>query len=248
MSKKLTKKSMLLYGRNSVLERLRANPKSIKKVLLQDNLELAQIEKLIKKNNIPTERLSAKRLSQLKHAKDLQGVIAQVENFAYTPFRDLLERPERPSLIFLDRINDPQNLGVIIRTASCFGGFAVIIPAYQACEVTEAVLHVASGGENYIPVSMVSNLSNAIIRAKQNNYWIVGAEAADTAESINKTSLPFPLGLVLGSEGEGIRHGLKKHLDVKVHIPMQGAKLSFNVSMACTIFCHEITKQRAQNK
>ena len=91
---------------------------------------------------------------------------------------------------------------------------------------------------------MVSSLSNAIIRAKKRGCWIIGAEAGGNASDITKTSFPFPVGLVVGSEGEGIRYGIQKHLDMKVRVPMQGASLSFNVGVACAIFCYEIAKQR----
>jgi len=240
------KNLMVLYGRNSVFERLKANPASIKKIFLQDSFNIRQIEKLIKANKIPIEYLSPQGLTRIKHSKDLQGIVARIDRFRYTSFDDLLDKSKdkQLTLVFLDRINDPQNLGVIIRILACFGGFSVIIPEFEACGVNETVLHVASGGENYVPVSMVSNLSNAIIEAKENGYWILGAEVDENLEDINKISLPFPLGLVLGSEGKGIRHGLQKRLDLKAHIPMLGAKISFNVSMACAIFCNEIVKQR----
>ena len=240
------KNTMLLYGKNSVFERLKVNPKSIRKIFLQDNFDVPYIEKLIRANNIFVERLSFRELTRIKQAESLQGVIARADGFRYIPFDDLLNRPQNKqlTLIFLDRIYDPQNLGAIIRTTACFGGFTIVIPKFKSCEVNETVLHVASGGENYISVSMVSNLSNAIIAAEKCGYWIMGAVVDDDAEDINKVSLLFPLGLVLGCEGEGIRYGIQKHLNLKVRIPMKGAKLSFNVSMACAIFCHEISKQR----
>lgn len=242
----MTKNIMLLYGKNSVLERLKANPQSIRKILLQENFDTPHIEKLIKTHSIPLERLPFQKLTRVKPAKDLQGIVARVDKFKYFSFNDLLSQAEAKqlTLIFLDRINDPQNLGVIIRTAACFGRFAVVIPQFNACGVTEAVLHVACGGENYIPLSLVSNLSHAVLSAKKRGYWIMGAVVNSEAEYINKTSLPFPLGLVLGSEGEGIRYGLQKHLDVKARIPMQGVKLSFNVAIAFAVFCYEISKQR----
>lgn len=244
---RLSRNLMVLYGKNSVFERLKANPASVKKIFLQNNFTVPHIiESSIKQNNIAVERLFSQGLFRIKHAKDLQGIIAKVDRFMYTPFYDLLSRPKdrQLTLIFLDRINDPQNLGVIIRIAACFGGFAVVIPQFEACEVTEAVLHVASGGENYVPISMVQNLSTAIMKAKESGYWIMGAEVGDEAEDIGKVSLSFPLGLVLGSEGKGIRYGVGKRLDLRARIPMPGAGLSFNVSMACAIFCHEISKQR----
>lgn len=246
----MAKNLMLLYGKNSVVERLKANPRSIRKILLQDNFDAPQIEKLIKQNNITVERLSVRELARVKPAKDLQGIVAKVDKFEYISLDDLLNCPaaKKLNLIFLDRINDPQNLGVIIRTAACFGGFACIIPRFSACEVTEAVLHVASGGENYVPVSLVPNLTPAVISAKNSGYWIMGGVLASDAEDVARISLPFPLGLVLGSEGGGIRQGLEKHLDIKARIPMRGAQLTFNVAMACVIFCHEIAKHRGASQ
>lgn len=237
---------MFLYGKNSVLERLKANPESIQAIFLQDNFRDSYIERLIKTRRIPTERLSPDKLSKIKPADNLQGIIARIEKYRYVSFDALLNRSRNNQLglIFLDRVFDPQNLGAIIRTAACFGEFAVIIPRFKACQVNETVLHVAQGGENYVFVSMVSNLSNAIIAAKKRGYWIMGGELSQDAENINQLSLPFPLALVLGSEGQGIRYGVRKHLDIKVRIPMQGAKLSFNVTAACAIFCHEIRKSR----
>ena len=240
------KNSTMLYGKNSIFERLKKNPQTIKKIFLQDNFNVAHIEQLIEKNSIPFERLSHQGLERIKHTKDLQGIVASVDKFQYVPFDDMLNssKENQLTLLFLDRINDPHNLGVIIRTAACFGRLAIIVPKFEACEVNETVQHVASGGENYVPISMVTNLSDAIIDAKNYGYWIMGTLVTDDSKDINKVDFPFPLGIVLGSEGKGIRHGLQKHLDIKVRIPMNGAKLSFNVNIACAILCHEISKQR----
>ena len=241
-----SQKNMFLYGRISVFERLKANPASIKKIFLQEGITLANIERLIKINGISLERMPLGQLQRIKPAKGLQGVVAKVDKFRYSSFDSLLDRVQnkRLSLIFLDRINDPQNFGAIIRTCACFGGFAIVIPQFNACGVTEAVLHVASGGENYIPISMVTNLSTSIMQVKKCGSWIVGALASGDASDVDKTSFSFPLGLVLGSEGGGIRYGIQKHLDLRVRIPMKGAQLSFNVGIACAIFCYEISKQR----
>jgi 23S rRNA (guanosine2251-2'-O)-methyltransferase len=242
----LADNTITLYGKNSVFERLKANSGSIKKIFLQENFDVPHIEKLINENNISVERLSQKQLARIKHTRDFQGIIAEVEGFGYIPFDELLlgNNGRKSTIVFLDRIFDPHNLGAIIRTLACFGGFSVVIPRFNACEVNETVLHVASGGENYVPVSMVTNLSKAIIKAKEHGYWIIGAVVSDDAKDINKISLPHPTGIVFGSEGEGVRYGVEKHLDIKARIPMEGAKLSFNVTMACAIFCHEIAKQR----
>lgn len=235
---------IVLYGKNSISERLKSDPKSIRKIFLKDSFKVPHIEELIKKNNLPVERLTSDRLSSMWPARDLQGIIARVEKFQYAPYDTILESTvkNRSAILFLDRINDPQNLGVIIRIAACFGNFAVVIPRHGACQVNETVLHVASGGENFVPVSMVKNLSDAVIKAREKGCQIIGTLVSDDAEDIDKIAISYPLGLILGSEGKGIRQGLQKHCNIKARIPMRGAKLSFNVSMACAIFCHEISK------
>jgi 23S rRNA (guanosine2251-2'-O)-methyltransferase len=243
----MAKKHMYLYGRNSVTERINADPGSVRAIFIRDGLSLPELEKAAARAGIPLERLSASDLDRMRPQKDLQGVVAKVDLYRYLPVDELLSGALAGgrTVIFLDRVNDPHNLGVIIRLTACFGGFSLVIPSREACQVNETVLHVASGGENFVPLSSVNNLAPVIDEAKKLGFWIVGAMVDEQAEDITNLSLPFPLGLVLGSEGGGIRKGLQKHLDVRAYIPMRGAPLSFNVSMACGIFCHEITRQRS---
>jgi 23S rRNA (guanosine2251-2'-O)-methyltransferase len=237
---------MYLYGKNSVYERLKYDPKSIRRVLMQKNFNSPHITSIIKSFNIPVNHVTEKELNRIKRADRLQGIVAETGRFIYTPFEKLIKpsESEKRSLIFLDGINDPHNLGSIIRITACFGGFAVVIPEHSACEVNETVIHVASGGENFTPVSRVTNLSNALREAKKEGYWAAGA-VVEGGDDINRTSLPFPLCLVLGSEGKGIRYGVQKQLDLKVTLPMEGAPLSFNVAMSCAILSYEISRQRS---
>ncbi len=244
---RLAKNSMYLYGKNSVMERLKTDPKSIRKVYVQDNFNAPDIIKAINSEKIQIMKVSENELIRIKRADRLQGIVAETTKYVYTRFEELLRNSkENPvSFIFLDGLNDPQNLGSIMRIAACFGGFAVVIPEHGSCEITEAVLHVSSGGENYVPVSKVTNLTTALLQAKKAGYWAVGT-VVENGEDINKSALPFPICLVLGTEGKGIRYGIQKHLDVSITLPMKGADLSFNVAMACAIFSHEIAKQRPQ--
>jgi 23S rRNA (guanosine2251-2'-O)-methyltransferase len=242
----MAKNYIYLYGKNSINERLKADPGSVRKVYIREGLAVPSLERAISKNRIPCERLPGDALDKMRPQKDLQGVVAKVDHFTYTPCDDLINDAlqDDRTLIFLDRVNDPHNLGVIIRLSACFGGFSLIIPSREACQVNETVLHVASGGENYVPIAITNNLAPVMDEAKKAGFWIAGALVDETSEDISEASLPFPLGIVLGSEGTGIRKGLQKRLDVRARIPMRGAQLSFNVSMACAIFCHEITKQK----
>jgi len=242
----MAKNYMYLYGRNSITERINADPGSVRTVFLREGLSLPGLEKAAGRAGIPLERLSAGDLDKMRPQKDLQGVVARVDLYRYVPVDELLERAltENSTLVFLDRVNDPHNLGVIIRLTACFGGFSLVIPSREACQVNETVLHVASGGENFVPLASVNNLAPVMDKAKEMGFWIAGAMVDEQAEDVTSLSLPFPLGLVLGSEGGGIRKGLQKRLDIRAYIPMGGAPLSFNVNVACGIFCHEITKQR----
>jgi len=242
----MAKETMVLYGKNSVRERLRADPKSVRKVCMTQAFAHEEIERLIRANGVAVERLAPKELGRMRPQKDLQGVLAHVARYRYAAFQDLLAGGDREkrTLVFLDRINDPQNLGVIMRTLACFGRFGVVLPQFKSCEVNETVLHVASGAENHVPVAQVANLTNAMLNAKKAGYWLAGAVVDERAQDLSALSLPFPLALVLGSEGEGVRYGVDKHLDIRARIPMAGAALSFNVAMACAIFAYEITRQR----
>ena len=244
-AKNKTKESMFLYGKNSVLSRIVSNPSTIRQVFIQDNFDELDILRKIESAKIPLKIVSPKRLLSIKRKDDLQGIVAEVEPFQYVALEDLIHQTDdkKLTLIFLDRVCDPQNVGSIIRTVACFGGFAVVIPAHNSCKVTDAVVHVASGGENHVPVALVSNLSNAIIAAKKCGYWIAGSVVGE-GKNLTKADFLFPLGLVVGSEGEGVRYGIQKNLDLTVQIPMKGASLSFNVATACALFCYEIVRQK----
>lgn len=241
----MVKKKMYLYGKNSVLERIKVNPGSIRQVFIQDNFKNNEIVKVMKSEKIPIKTVSERDLEKIKRADRLQGIVAEIDLFTYTPLDDILNLGKERGLtpVFLDGLNDPHNLGSIMRTAACFSGFALIIPEHASCEVNDTVMHVASGGENFVQVAMVTNLSAALIKAKKAGYWVAGTVVSE-GQDINKTSLPFPLCLVLGTEGKGIRYGVQKHLDLKITLPMKGAQLSLNVAMAFAIFAQEISRQK----
>jgi 23S rRNA (guanosine2251-2'-O)-methyltransferase len=229
------------------MERLKVNPKSIKRIYLQEGMPRLEVMDLARKNKITIENLQAKRFFQFAQDAQTQGVMAEVDRFLYRDFDELINQDNKPILICLDRITDPQNLGVILRNSACFGGFCIVLPKYESAEVNETVLKVACGAENYVPVSLVTNLSTAIQKAKKAGYW-VGAAVVEGGEVPRQIKLNFPLALLFGSEGEGIRPGLLKHVDYKLTLPMQGAGLSFNVAMAAGIFCYEASSQREDAK
>lgn len=236
---------MNLYGRNSIFERLKINPKSIKRILLEEGKDLSAIRRLCKSKGIPFNCFPQARFDKFSRGVRSQGVIAEVEEFQYANLEDILEpEKEKPAIIlFLDNLNDPQNLGAILRTCGCFGGFAVVLPKHDSVEVTEAALRVASGTENYVPVAKVNGLLPAVILAKERGFWIGGAMTTG-GQDIASVRLNFPLGLIIGSEAKGIRQSLTKELDFGLSIPMHTGGLSFNAATAAAIFAYEAIRQR----
>jgi 23S rRNA (guanosine2251-2'-O)-methyltransferase len=207
-------------------------------------MDRPDIAHLGRRNHIAVEVLKQQRFTQLvQGGAHTQGVMAEIDQFKYHDFDEIIGQEDKPVLILLDRINDPQNLGSILRSCACFGGFCVILPKFESVEVTEAVLKVACGGENYVPICRVTNLSVAAQKAKREGYWM-GAAVVEGGQSPRQLRLNFPFGLVVGSEGKGVRPGLVKDLDYRLTLPMQGAELSFNVAVAVSMFCYEIVCQR----
>ena len=241
----MSKNMMYLYGKNPVIERLKADPTSVKKVILKEDFDDKRVLDLLKKTGVKFEFMPKNEFMRQQRADRVQGVIALIDKFAYANFDELVSKPAQKPLtfVFLDNLNDPQNLGVIIRSLACFGGFAVVIPKHESCEVTEAVLHVASGGENYVPVCMVTNMTAALLKAKEHGYWVAGT-VVEGGQDLKGFEFMFPICLLMGSEGKGIRPGLMNHIDFKVTLPMHGSDLSFNVAVATAIFCYEIARQR----
>ncbi|MBF0486161.1 MAG: RNA methyltransferase [Candidatus Omnitrophica bacterium] len=239
---------MKIYGKNPVLERIKANPKSIKRIFVEmGNPEHSYIAMKAKQHGIPISAVVPSKMMKLARDLNTQGLLLEVENFEYTDYDDLLDLAlaEKLSLLFIDSLTDPQNLGAIIRSVGCLGGFAIVLPTHDSVHVTDSVLRVACGGDNYVKIAKVNNLNNAIEKAKSKDFWIAGSMVKD-GENIFEAKLPFPLGLVIGSEQKGIREVIQKRLDVKLTIPMAQPRMSLNAAQATTLFCYEILKQKKQ--
>ena len=237
---------MKLYGKNPVVERLKSNPQSIKKIFLSENFsDAGYIYAKAKKSGIPVFSIPRSQMLKLGRSNNTQGILVEVDDFIYVDYADLLSqaRKKNDTILFLDNLNDPQNLGAIIRSVACLGGFSIVLPIKDSVEVTEAVLRVASGGDNYVSIAKVTNLNYAISLAKEAGFWIAGA-VIEQGKNLVQTDLSFPLALVVGSEQKGIREIIKKQLDLALTIPMSHPKLPLNVAQATTLFCYEIKKQK----
>ena len=236
---------MLIFGKRSVIERLKTNPKSILNLYFQEGFEIPEIHNLSRRNKIPTRILFSKKFLKLSRGTLTQGVIAEVERYQYQDIESVFTQAtyKKAVLICLDRITDPQNLGAILRICACLGDFFVILPKHESVEINETVIKVACGAENHVPVCRVTNLAHVIRKAKDQGYFIAAA-VTQGGEDLRLAKLGFPLCIIFGSEGKGIREGLLKQIDYKLTLPMQGVGLSLNVAMSVGIFCYEAYCQR----
>jgi 23S rRNA (guanosine2251-2'-O)-methyltransferase len=237
---------MKLYGKNPVIERLKANPKSIQRIMIsEDHVDLSYIRKKCHQWGISVSTVPHSKIQRLAQNVNTQGIVAEIGDFAYVPLDELLEhaRDKKRTPVFLDNLNDPQNLGGIIRSCGALGDFDIVLPTTESVGVTESVLRVACGGENYVSVAKVANLGNAIEKAKKMGFWIIGTVTED-APSLTELTLQFPLGLVMGSEEKGVREIILKKLDARAMVPMKNQRMSLNVAHATSMVCYEIIRQK----
>ena len=241
---------MKLFGKNPVIERLRSNPSSIKTLYIQEGVQDAgYFYAKAKQKGIAAVSVPRTKMLKISRGTNNQGIMAEVDDFAYSLYGDVLETAlaKGHTLIFLDELNDPQNLGSIIRTLATLGKFAIVLPHRHCVEVTAAVLRVACGGENYVPIAQVTNLSRAIQDAKTEGFSIAGTTVKGGV-SLAEAELAFPLGIVMGSEHKGLRDIILKLIDQEITIPMSVDTLSLNVAQAMGIIAYEITKQKKIKK
>ncbi len=238
-----------MTGINSVLEALQSHRK-IKVIRIsrnQSDRRLQQILKLAEDRGIEVIRDDKKVLDRIAPHGSHQGVIAEAEPYRYYSLEDILDRAaeegEEPLLLLLDGIEDPQNLGAIIRTAEGLGAHGVVIPRHGACPVTPAVTRASAGASEHLKVAMVTNLVSAMKELKERGIWIVGT---DSRADISCYDMVYPghIALVVGGEGKGIRRLVKENCDYMVSIPMRGRVNSLNASVSAAIVLAEIVRQR----
>jgi len=237
---------MKLYGKNPVIERLKSNPKSIRRIMIDENhVDLAYIRKKCSQWGISVSTVPHSKIQRMAQNFNTQGILADIDDFAYVPIDELLDHAldKKRTPVFLDNLNDPQNLGGIIRSCGALGVFDIVLPTSESVSVTESVLRVACGGENYLSIARVANLGQAIEKAKKQGFWIIGT-AVQEARSLTEVALQFPLGLVMGSEEKGVRDIIRKKLDLEVMIPMKNQRMSLNVAHATSMVCYEIIRQK----
>ena len=237
-----------IEGRNAVLEAYRSG-RTIDKLYIQDGCQdgpVMTIKREARKQDTLIKYVTKERLDQLSETGRHQGVIACAAAYAYVEVEDILqvakEKGESPFVILLDNIEDPHNLGAIIRTANLAGAHGVIIPKNRAVGLTATVAKASAGALNYTPVAKVTNLSKTIEALKKEGLWFVCADMDGTV--MYDLDLKGPIGLVIGSEGEGVGRLVKEKCDLTALIPMKGNIDSLNASVAAGVLAYEIVRQR----
>lgn len=241
-----------IEGRNAVIEAFRSG-KPIDKVFILDGCQdgpMATIRREAKKKDVMIKYVTKERLDQMSETGKHQGVIAYAAAYEYAEVSDILEKAkekgEDPFIFILDNIEDPHNLGAIIRTANLAGAHGVIIPKNRAVGLTATVAKASAGALNYTPVAKVTNLSQTIEELKKEGLWFVCADM--DGEIMYRQNLTGPIGLVIGNEGEGVGRLVKSKCDLVARIPMQGDIDSLNASVAAGVLAYEVVRQRMQVK
>lgn len=242
----------LIWGRNAVLESLRGWRKPVR-LFIGDGVRsgniVGEILQLAGQQEIPVERVPNRELDERMGDLNHQGIVAEVPPFQYAELDDALalaaSRGEMPLLLLLDSIQDPQNLGTLLRTAEAVGVHGIVLPRHRAAGITGAVVKSSAGAVEHVPVIQVANLSRTIEDLKEAGVWIAGLDM-EAKGAYDGLDLNMPLAIVIGSEGKGISRIVQEHCDLLLHLPMQGKIGSLNAAVAGSIALYEAWRQRSR--
>ncbi len=232
----------------AVREILRSSPQKINKIFLAREISKGRFKEIIdlsRKANIPVVLVPRQKLNQL--SQHHQGIVAIISPKEFVSLESILEATSKPFLVFLDGIEDPQNLGAIIRSAEAAGVDGLILPERHSAGLTSAVYEASAGALEYTKIARVKNLSRAIEEVKSRGLWVIGAEAGGEGLWF-EFDYTVPVAIVFGSEGRGLRPLVRQHCDRILSIPMAGRLNSLNVAAAASIFLFEVLRQRRLTK
>ncbi|MGP1910415.1 23S rRNA (guanosine(2251)-2'-O)-methyltransferase RlmB [Metabacillus sp. JX24] len=237
-----------IIGRNTVIEALKST-RNVYKIWMAENSvkgQAQQIAQLAKEKGITIQTVPKKKIDQMAEGNH-QGVVAQVAAYEYAEVDDILkaaaDKGEAPFILILDEIEDPHNLGSIMRTADATGAHGIIIPKRRAVGLTTTVAKLSTGAIEYIPVARVTNLARTIEELKERGVWIVGTDAKGS-DDYRSMDGKMPIGLVIGSEGKGMGRLIKEKCDFLVNLPMAGRVTSLNASVAAGLLMYEVYRKR----
>ena len=243
-----------IFGVNPVLEALRAKRRAIREITIANGTKdarLAQLVEVARAEQVPVHYAPRNQLDRATGNAVHQGVVARIAAAEYTDLDELLESIDQlgrngtpPLVMVLDGVEDPHNLGAILRTAECAGVHGVFVPERRAVGLTESVGKASAGAIEYVPVARATNLSRLIDQLKERNLWVVGT-AADASTDYTDWDWTRPSAIVMGSEGSGLHRLVREHCDALVRIPVLGQIESLNVSVATGIILYEALRQRA---
>lgn len=240
----------LIVGRNSVIEALRSG-RSMNKLFIQDGIKGGSIGEIIamaKESGIIVEYIRIEKLNQMAEGLHHQGVAAMAAPVRFYELDEVLDRAkekgEEPFLLLLDEMQDPQNVGAIIRTADAAGVHGVLMPKRRSCPLNAVVAKVSAGAIEYVPVVSIGNIVHTIKELKEKGLWVIGADMDGEVDYFSG-NLKGPIVLVIGAEGKGLGRLVKENCDVLVKIPMRGGVSSLNAAAAGAVLLFEIVRQRA---
>lgn len=239
-----------LSGRNAARECLRARRRHIYRVVLADNLEQAaivtEIINLAERLRLPVQRLPRQKLDAL--AEHHQGVLLEVGTYPFVDLEDILARAQKlntpPFILAIDHLEDPHNLGAMLRTADAVGVHGVLLPKQRAVGVTPAVVRASAGAAEHMWIAQIPNLTHALNQLKQAGVWVAGVENTADAQPYHQANLGGPLALVIGSEGRGLSRLVKETCDFLIKLPMRGQVESLNASVAAGLVLYEVWRAR----
>ncbi|WP_018704412.1 23S rRNA (guanosine(2251)-2'-O)-methyltransferase RlmB [Anaeromusa acidaminophila] len=241
----------VIAGRNSVGEALKSG-RPLNKLLIakgERQGSLRELAGMAKDKGILVQEVEPQRLAQLAPGQRHQGVVAMASPVEYAEVEDILAaaeaKGEAPLIVVLDELEDPHNLGAVLRSVDAAGAHGVIIPKRRSCPLSTTVAKTSAGAVEYVPVARVANLAQTLDKLKKAGVWVAGCDM-DGMENYFEASLKGPLALVIGGEGRGLGRLVKEHCDFLVRIPMQGHVNSLNASVACSLVLYEAVRQRLQ--
>ena len=244
----MAEKNELIVGRNPVTEALRGQ-RPLNKIYIQEGAHggsLGEIVALAKSKAVAVEITKAEKLDKIAHGLHHQGVVALAAPVAFSTLNEVFaiakERDEAPFLLLLDELQDPQNVGALLRTADAVGVHGVLIPRRRSCPLNTTVAKISAGAVEYVPVVQIGNIAYTIEKLKEHGCWIVGADMV--GEDCFTADLTGPIVLVIGAEGHGLGRLVKEKCDTVISIPMKGQINSLNASAAGAVLMYEVVRQR----
>lgn len=235
---------MIIFGMNPVREAIRAHPEKIRWIAISsaDKGRLSRVAAEARDAGVDVRVLPPDKVSQLAEGGVHNGVVAELAEAGYADFDDVIGADAPPERIFiLDGVQDPQNLGAVLRVADVFGFGLVVVPKHESAGLSATAVKASAGASEWVPVAQVTNLARAIEQLQAAGYWIYGADAE--GEALGTFDLTGKVAIVLGNEGRGVRRNVLEHCDRRVAIPMRGRLESLNVSTAAAVIAWEVERQ-----